>query len=49
MLTKGNAKHASRDQLTYAVNNSKLAQPLKVPLTRTPFKSDIMILAKAAA
>ena len=39
----------SRDQLTYLVNNSKLAQPFKLPLTKTPFKSDIMLLVKAAA
>ena len=29
------AKHVSRDQLIYGVNNSKLAQPSKVPLTKT--------------
>ena len=35
--TSGNANHVSRDQLTYVVNNSKLAQPFKVPLRKTPF------------
>ena len=34
---KGNANHVSQDQLTYVVNNSKLAYPLKVPLTKIPF------------
>ena len=28
---------------------SKLAQPFKVPLTKTPFQSDIALLVKAAA
>ena len=38
-LTKGNGNHLSRDQLTYVVHNSKLAQPYMpyVPLTKTPF------------
>ena len=48
-LTKGNANHVSPDQLNYVVNNSKLAQPFKVPLTKTPFQSDITLLVKAAA
>ena len=48
-LTKGNANHVSPDQLIYVVNNSKLAQPFKVPLTKTPFESDITLLVKAAA
>ena len=36
-VTKGNANHVSRDQLTYVVNNSKLDQPFKVSLTKAPF------------
>ena len=36
-LTKGNANHVLRDQLTYVVNNSKIGQPFKLSLTRTPF------------
>ena len=29
-------EHVLRDQLNYVVNNSKLAQPSKVPSTKTP-------------
>ena len=32
-----NANDVSPDLLIYVVNNSKLAQPFKVPLTKTPF------------
>ena len=34
---KGNTNHVLRDQLTYVVNNSKIGQPFKLSLTRTPF------------
>ena len=36
-LTKGNSQHVLPDHLNYVVNNSKLAQPFKVHLTKTPF------------
>ena len=36
-LTKRNSNHVSWDQSTYVVSNSKLAQPFKVPLTKTSF------------
>ena len=36
-FNKGKCQPCSRDQLTYVVSNSKIAQPFKVPLTKTLF------------
>ena len=46
---KKNVNHVSPDQLIYVLNNSKLAQPFKVLLTKIPFSSDLTLLVRAAA
>ena len=48
-FNKGKCSHVLQGLLIYVVKNSKVTQPFKVPLTKTPFQSDITSLVKADA